>query len=169
MKDLWPKDIRTEPQEVAPVRILNQQALFLRKKTSNIVQAEVVQLPHTSSTKYSVEYHFDLRAPAWGGYRYTLFRFFTNVLLYPVVIVVGKDLSAEVGRSLLGEAIEINSRNELEEILEKIFAAPKTIEIIKALIIQSGAELAEPAGEEEPVNFRRTEKPSETASDFIQE
>jgi hypothetical protein len=175
MKDLWPKDIRTEPQEMAPLRILKQQAIYLGKKTRNIVQADVVEKPFTTKLyeKWAVEYHFELKAPAWGGYRYTLFQFFTNIPLYPVGIAAGKDIAEEILGSPYPEVIKVNSRKELEEILEKIFAARKTIEIIKALIIQSGAEMGDPLEEAGPrkkgVRKLKVDNRTETTPDYVQD
>jgi hypothetical protein len=176
MKDLWPKEIKTEKHCVAPLTILKEQAALLGGKTSNIVKAEVIQKPLTAGNyeDWAAIYHFELTAPAWGGYRYVLFRFFTDIPLYPVAVEVDMDIAQEnLGRPEQ-TLIKIRSQKELEETLVKIFSAGKTKEVINALLIHSGAEMSRPSSEQELSRSQgrripTKKKPVEPAAEFILE
>jgi len=141
MEDLWPDDIpRIELR--SPVAILREQASLLGRKTQNLVEAEVKPLDTKSSPstgRYDFGYAFLVTAPALGNYRYTLFRIYHGIQLYPLDVDPDADIAKEIpchlgagGRS----TFTVESEDDLLEALKKIFNARKTRQLINVLLAQ---------------------------------
>jgi hypothetical protein len=79
------------------------------------------------------QYGFELVAPILDNYSYLLFAIFHDVDFYPIRIMLAKSLQEdEKSREML-----VKTEEEFLKILGDIFNAPKTKEIIRALIAQS--------------------------------
>jgi len=156
MRDLWPEDIGPISDLKAPVVILREQASLLGKKTNNLVEAEVKQLPPTNR---KFHYAFLIVAPALDNYRYELFTISHGINSYPIIIDVNIDIQEEIGtvraierlidnrsaiekikdqREGIGpddyKKIVARSEEEFVEILQKIFSAKKTKRVIGTIL-----------------------------------
>lgn len=161
MRDLWPSFPTSGPK--APVTILREQASFLGQKTGNLVEAEVSGesrniVDETRKHPGMFLYDFVIVAPALGGYRYRLFQIAHDVSLYPVEIYPDEDILEEIlpmltertgadewriaadQRLLPRRTVLAQSEDEFLDLLEKIFRAKKTAQIITGLLVQANAE-----------------------------
>jgi hypothetical protein len=135
--DLWPA-MEDVPKKKPPNVILEEQALLLKEKTSNIVQAELKRSPlglfRGELIKLPFIYDFSLKAPILK-YKYQLFSIAYDIFMYPVYFDIDREITQEI---LGGKEGELNAGNEEEYmgILKKIFNSSKTIKIIQAIISQ---------------------------------
>jgi hypothetical protein len=130
--DLWPADIATAEELVAPVTILKQQASLLGQRTKNLVEAVV----ETEPVDYGrfMRHTFTLVVPALSFYRYKLFDVeHPATKLYPLRV----DHPDTVRESW--EQFDIADEGEFKDTLRKLFADEETKRIITALIAQSTA------------------------------
>jgi len=137
MTDLWP-DINDVPKKKSPSVILEEQALLLKEKTNNIVQAEIKRtspiLFRSELVKIPFIYEFFLKSPVLK-YKYKLFSIAYDVFMYPTYFDIDREITREI---LGGKEGEINADNEEEYIviLKRIFNSSKTIKIIQSIISQ---------------------------------
>jgi hypothetical protein len=137
MIDLWPEQIATVERR-APVIILREQASLLANKTKGIVEAEVV----AGDAPAAFAYDFVIVAPALGGYRYRLFRMRHDVTFYPCEIEFESGGFEQVRcnfRLLSPSGLRVESEEELLRALKEIFASDKTMQVIQAILAQSGS------------------------------
>jgi hypothetical protein len=158
MINLWPEI--TEVSEVTPpVTILDQQALMLGNMTKNILLAEV-KTEERESHEFS--YGLYIIAPVLDNYRYRLLTVWHNIDLYPVIVMVEKDIHNEIHRNFedkqvfspwamkewelpgwaqsedqAPDSFQVDSESEFLDILKAILGASKTKRIISALLAQS--------------------------------
>ena len=143
MRDLWPEDFGHISELKAPVTILKEQASLLGKKTSNLVEAEVVQ--YSSPTPGKFDYTFYIVAPVLDNYKYKLFTISHGIDSYPVTIYVGEDMQAEIDLAEIDlteprEKLVAESESEFVEVLKKIFSTEKTKRAIGTLLSMASEE-----------------------------
>jgi len=141
MNDLWPDDITTNTILKAPVTILKEQGVLLGRKTSNLVEGEVIKAFSDSEDHFY--YTFYLVGPALG-YRYRLLVVSHSINMYPLDIIMdGKDVLGELPAEMKGEHNKLvaDSEEKFMEILKAIFATRKVRRVIEAIIAQSGVEI----------------------------
>jgi hypothetical protein len=140
--DLWPADIATAEEVVAPVTILRQQASLLGQRTKNLIEAVV----ETESTNHErvMRHTFTLVVPALSFYRYTLFYVeHPATQLYPLrfdphtVPPVVDDVARDAADPY--PPFDVADENEFKQALRRVFADEETKRIIGALIAQSVA------------------------------
>ncbi len=136
MIDLWPEDIQTVRVK-APMTILKEQATFLGQRTKNIVTAEVVRCVSIDMFKFA----FYIVGPAIGNYRWRLFTMSYSVSYYPLTLKLAPGILQELyDAAPHGATRTISSRNEFLVELRKVFAADKTLRVIRAILALSGVE-----------------------------
>ena len=142
MTDLWPADIEKAEKLETPVSILKQQASLLGERTNQVVIAKVAQTEkeHALPDSDDFAYDFFIAAPALGNYRYRLFTLTYGIELYPLVFKLDTDIKAELAPKPASPRydLRVNSKEEYLEALKKIFAAHKTVKLVRAIIGQSG-------------------------------
>jgi hypothetical protein len=139
-RDLWPEIITLDSNLNPPIKILREQADFLKDKTQGIVLAEVRTLSDGEAWMeasmsglvkgvhaQAIGHSFFLVAPNLGNYKYLLFRVIQPVEMYPLVIA----------DSPLGEGIKVDTEEGFSEKLSQIFASEKTQKVIQSLVSQS--------------------------------
>jgi len=137
MIDLWPEDIRAVSVK-APVTILREQAAFLGQRTKNIVTAEVVRCVSIDTVKFA----FYIVGPAISNYRWRVFTMSYGAEYYPLTL----ELAPGVLQGFCDDAAPhgvtatISSRDEFLVELRKVFAADKTLRVIRAILALSGVE-----------------------------
>ena len=135
IKNLWPDELLKGNDMLLPITILQEQARFLNEMTRNIVVAVVetrtvaISIGQNSNeTKPGILHTLKIVAPAIGSYDFELARLVQEELLpYPLRIFA----------PLIEQKFDINSSEELEYALSKIFNDKKTIATIQSLLIQS--------------------------------
>jgi hypothetical protein len=157
VEDLWPADIESPPDQLAPITILKQQAAMLGRRTKNLLEAVVqtededlaaapfgdttVRLP-LGDQPVRLRHTLFLVAPALNFYRYRLLEAsHAAVNLYPVTIRAGWERHLPtVVEQMAGAPHTRSASNEAEfkEVLKDIFAHEETKRIIGSLIAQSG-------------------------------
>jgi len=145
--DLWPEKLESAKIR-PPVAILKEQASLLGQKTKNVVEGAVSEV-FTDDEEKTMEYSFNLVAPALGGYRYRLFTMSHDIRMYPLIITMDGEIFQEVNPEkpekesvqdmLMRNKNQVKAGNEAEflALLKKIFAATKTRQIIAAILAQS--------------------------------
>jgi len=145
--DLWPEELESAKIR-PPVAILKEQASLLGQKTKNVVEGAVSEV-FTADEEKTMEYSFNLVAPALGGYRYRLFTMSHDIRMYPLIITMDGEIFQEVNPEkpekesvqdmLMRNKNQVKAGNEAEflALLKKIFAATKTRQIIAAILAQS--------------------------------
>ena len=124
--DLWPEDIGVAEDMVSPASVLREQAALLGQKTKNLVQAEARMTGESKDAEFA--YSFYLLAPAMGSYRFHLFYILHPLDFYPL----------KFGCDYVEPTVEIIASEEgLLRKLRDVFAAEKTVRVIKAIIAQS--------------------------------
>jgi hypothetical protein len=145
MIDLWPSDIAAQGKAIAPVTILRRQAALLGQKTGNLVEAEVRATGPEALGGDEFNFSFSFVAPTLNDYRYRLFTISHSHEIYPVKIFLNSGkraedrilMSAPVKHFLNGEPfqeVECESESRFLDVLRAIFDAPKTRQIIRALL-----------------------------------
>lgn len=156
MIDLWPQDIIENNESRAPVTILKEQAALLGQKTKNLLKAEVrwytpgtLEKVSSNELRYlfdtvqeaqgevqqSFSYAFYFVAPTLDNYRYKLLTISHGIPWYPVMFKIDKGISSEISGQ--NKPIIANSEEEFIDILEKIFKANKTKQIMKSILAQT--------------------------------
>ena len=121
IKDLWPMEFSPQRQ-TPPVTILRQQAALLGRKTKNLVEGDVV----TSTTAEGMfEHTFYFVAPALDDFRYRALKVVHGIVFYPLELKAGKMIAT------------CNDEDEFTDILQYVFAAEETHNVIASLIAQS--------------------------------
>jgi len=121
--NLWP-DLEVDTI-TTPRSILKEQAMFLGKKTKNIVIGEVYSDSKKEDEKDLFLNRFYLVAPALANYSYLLFTMQHDILLYPGTIYYQN------------RKIDFNDEEQLIVEIEKIFNDNTTKRILQNLISQS--------------------------------
>ena len=124
MKDLWPDSITPDVE-------------------GNAANASAA----AASAKYEArvsdfEYNFFIVGPILGDYHYYLFKIRHGIEFYPLELEVREDLVSAFPDGTLMEnntTAIIREPEQFEKTLQAIFAAEKTLRIIKAIHIQSQA------------------------------
>lgn len=120
IRDLWPSDVATDV--VTPVAILRFQGAQLRKKTKNLLEADVV----TEADSGWVVHHFDLVAPALDNYRYRLFSVrHKERIVYPAHIegTTGAALPPSPTQSKFMDVLgEVLQSNEAKSVIHSLIA-----------------------------------------------
>lgn len=145
--DLWPEELESAKIR-PPVAILKEQASLLGQKTKNVVEGAVSEAS-TFEMEETMEYSFNLVAPALGEYRYRLFTMSHDICMYPLIITMEREIFQEVNPEKPGKVsvqdaslrirnqVKVDTESNLLEVLKKIFAATKTRQIIAAILAQS--------------------------------
>jgi len=145
--DLWPEELESAKIR-PPVAILKEQASLLGQKTKNLVEGVVSEVS-TLEMEETIEYSFNLVAPALGGYRYRLFTMSHDIRMYPLIITIESETYQEVNPKKpekesskdqllrMRNQVKVDTEANLLELLRKIFAARKTRQIIGAMLAQS--------------------------------
>jgi hypothetical protein len=123
IRDVVPPAAEIDPREEAlsPVTILRAQAETWTERTSGELVAEV-EPAQTSADRLA--YWFSFVAPALDNYRYRLFRVEHGIDLYPLRIANGR--AAE-------EVAEVGDEDGLYDALQRIFAAPGTLNVVRQM------------------------------------
>src|SRR5437764_5610666 len=128
--DLWPEEVKIDV--VTPLAIMRYQAGLLRKRTSNLLTAEV----QSEQEENQVMQHFQLVAPGLGYYQYRLFSVqHPPQLVYPVGIKAPGILFHPVEST--GVSVDYGEANTQEEFIDcvsRILHSPRTKAIIQSLI-----------------------------------
>ena len=147
LEDLWPgklEPVKTRP----PVAILREQASLLGAKTKNIIEGRVESYSDVFDESTDMKYSFFVVASTLN-YSYRLFTITHDIRMYPLTIKMDTETYEEVnpkkpggmgvGEMMRRQRNEVQANNEenLTEILKKIFASRKTIQIIGAMLAQS--------------------------------
>lgn len=137
MINLWPDDIQAVRME-APVTILRKQAALLGQRTKNIVTAEAVRRVSIDTFTFS----FYIVGPAVGNYRYKLFTMRHGAPFYPLTLELAPGVLQELCDDAAPHGVTaiISSRDEFLVELRKVFAADKTLRVIRAILALSGVE-----------------------------
>jgi len=145
--DLWPEKLESAKIR-PPVAILKEQASLLGQKTKNVVEGAVSEV-FTVDEEETMEYSFNLVAPALGGYRYRLFTMRHDIRMYPLIITMEKEIFQEVNpekpekesvQDMLWRRrnqVKVDTEAKFMDLLTKIFATRKTRQIIGAMLAQS--------------------------------
>ena len=149
VEDLWPEKLESAKIR-PPVAILKEQASLLGQKTKNVVEGAVSEVfTGDEDEEETMEYSFNLVAPALGGYRYRLFTMRHDIRMYPLIIKMEEEIFQEVNpgkpekESVQDKLLRLNHRAKVDTeaeflaLLKKIFAATKTRQIIAAILAQS--------------------------------
>lgn len=151
--DLWPEELESAKIR-PPVAILKEQASLLGQKTKNVVEGAVSEVfTVDEDEEKTMEYSFNLVAPALGGYRYRLFTMSHDIRMYPLIITMEREIFQEVNPETSGKMsvsvsvsdrllrlrnqAKVDTEAEFLALLKKIFAATKTRQIIAAILAQS--------------------------------
>src|SRR5215471_3473922 len=120
--NLWPDNI-ADSNLVTPVTILKEQAALLGEKTRQLVQGEVTSQSPSSVGGMATPFvhRFEISAPTLN-YRYELFYITHGVNFYPLAL------------NLAGKTTSISSEAELKENLKQIFASPRTLNAVHAIL-----------------------------------
>ncbi|MBI1814710.1 MAG: hypothetical protein HYR72_07020 [Deltaproteobacteria bacterium] len=121
---LW-GDLSTIERPRTPKSILRQQAELLNAATGGVILAEVVD----SSTSYQLESTLVIVAPALNDYRYTLVSVRHKIDLYPCEVRIPDPY----------QLIECEDEARFVAALKSVLGAPRTRQIISALLAQSEA------------------------------
>lgn len=132
--DLWPESVDVDV--ISPLVILRHQATALRKRTKNLLEADIhtsTLEPHPASDPFDddarVQHELRIVVPALDRYSYSLLRVWhRSSLPYPVTIV-GWGTAA--------------SEDEFMDLLSKALASPDTMSIIHSLIAQTNERIDE--------------------------
>lgn len=138
--DLWPADIVVKVK--GPVTILKEQATFLGQRTKNVVTAEVVRRVSIDTVKFA----FYIVGPAIHNYRWRLFTMSYGAEFYPLDLEIDPVVLQElrhVETPLDATDMCAASRADFLAILREVFAANRTLSVIRAILALSGAEPSE--------------------------
>ena len=143
MKNLWPE--KFEPESLPPPKsLLQDQAGLLAKITGGMVQAEVTPLDGTEPILYSLRndfgFRFDLVGPFLDNYRFAVLRLAHDIAMYPVSVVIDKLISEElqlVDIGSRGGKCVVNSPEEMEALLERIFQSGRIRKVVGSIIALS--------------------------------
>lgn len=134
--DLWPDTISVESEIETPRTLLLEQAKALGAKTANLVVGNVVGLPSKFSG-HPLADSFSIMSTTLG-YEYPLFEIHYPWEIYPA-FVLWEEFSYDPNATYVSNqpSKQVNSQQELEEVLREIFAHEKTLKIIQALIARA--------------------------------
>lgn len=139
--NFWPAEITADNGLEGPVVVLKEQAALLGQTTKNLVEAQVESDSEDNSGLFVDRF---VIYSAVINYRYELFSVRYPFEFYPATIwwdgypntayieVEDGDYETPIEQSRI-----VNSRREIEEELKNIFAHPKTIRIIQAIMARS--------------------------------
>ena len=136
MTDLWPSYLESLAPARTPLIILKEQASLLGLKTRNLVEAQVVEVPRLSEDE-PFAFDFRLVASQFGGYRFSLFRIYYGITLYPVRFRIDEDICREMWPESSEPFVRADSEQEFVQVLERLLGAEKTRRVIGALLAQS--------------------------------
>ena len=123
-EDLWPESFGSTEIET-PVEILRKQASFVGGKTGNLVLGDVTKRVDEEGDFMLTFY---LVAPALDNYRYKFLTVWHGIGLYPVSATVGQRVK------------RFENPAEFKDYLRSKFAEDETLNIIRALMVQSRSE-----------------------------
>jgi hypothetical protein len=153
MKNLWPEDLFEGYEETkAPVEILQQQASFLGEMTKNVLKGLIGQ-GESSYKDLPFLYEFYINAPTVGNYSYKLFSIVHDIDLYPVYLMVEKEMQKEIlGEQYKAGILRIKYSDETTFAygLGKVFRSTKTKKVINSLLQMTRGKLSPPPESEIP-------------------
>ena len=128
--DLWPADLEVE-FVLTPEAILRTQAEKLHQKTNNLLDAQLVpfrqQVSRGVLPQTELGYHFEIIAPALGGYRFRLFTVkHAEDRVYPAFV----DFTEDAERTVFSQA-------EFAGEISRILASSTTRSVLQSLVAQS--------------------------------
>lgn len=132
--DLWPKEVSVDV--VTPLAVLRHQAGLLRKRTNNLLRADV----QSERGENEVVHHFELIAPALDHYRYRLFS-----VRHPFNLVYPSLIEAPEFDEPEGYPVA-STQGELLDLIKGILQSTRTTSVIHSLI----AQINEAHGKPEP-------------------
>lgn len=131
-ENLWPSSIDLNDKIVTPKQILDDQALFVSKLTSDVLFAELKELSKIlDSIMEDFYYGFFIKSRFMDDYSYRVFTIAYNISMYPLYISLDSDIANELQLDLI--SYEIKNEKELLENLKKIFSSNKLQMVLKNL------------------------------------
>jgi hypothetical protein len=123
MPDLWPADFG-KLDDTPPITILREQADLLAKKTQGIIVATITssKMAGPTSGRDQIRHMFSLTVPTLDNYSYLLMTVSHPIELYPANVSTHTD-----------ESFLANSPTEFMNVLQKVFAADRTLRVIQSL------------------------------------
>jgi hypothetical protein len=129
--DLWPAYV-SQTDLLLPVTILRYQAAQLRKKTKNLLEAEVVPIQAAFPTEEA--YYFELIAPILDYYHYRIFAVsYDREQVYPVFLYAPPEgysptenkspsARAETQEAFLAEVSKILDDRKVKSVIQSLLA-----------------------------------------------
>ena len=125
--NLWPSE-RIKVSVLSPAAILKTQAGLLSSLTKGLLIGEVSSAERDADGQILVDHHFDIIAPALGGYRRRILRVCHNAdEVYPVTVV----------NELDGQCTEAKNQDEFQDSIRGIFGSDQLLTTVHSLIARS--------------------------------
>lgn len=126
MPDLWPAELATS-EETPPVAILHEQAQHLTTRTKGVIEGKVTTTKKSVSDRDLFLQDFFLVVPSLDGYSYKFLNATHDISLYPVTINCFAN----------GQGVKCDNPDAFMTALAELFAHPKTLKVIGALLVQA--------------------------------
>ena len=131
--DLWPELDKINSVET-PKKILEKQAEYLSKKTNGVVYAiceeQTRNMLNEQVRQYDFKYDFSIASKNLEDYRFKVFSVYHNIILYPLLIVMGTQVANDIGM----KKKTASNKEEFEDALKLIFSSKVIEDIVSTLM-----------------------------------
>lgn len=136
MQSIWP-ELYADDEVTIPKEILEEQGIYLRKMTKDLVYATVEDITSYDDDAEELEieendlvFKYSLRSKYMERYSFTLFAFTHGIDIYPVRMQLDRLIAKEIE---MNPTLFIESEDEFINILKKIFGTKRTRTVIGSI------------------------------------
>ncbi|MGG2466861.1 hypothetical protein ACOV1W_03940 [Paraclostridium bifermentans] len=132
MENLWPEYINNLEKLETPKNILEEQSEFLSNATVGLIYASVDDRTDISSDPTFI-YEFNIRGKYLNNYKFTAFTITHEIAIYPLTIEFDEDIASEVGADSFLCELEVNTPENLRNVLIAVFKSKKMENVMRSI------------------------------------